>query len=251
MLNFEHLSINLGQKPIVNNLTLELPIKKCIGLLGANGAGKSTLLKAISQELTYQGSICWQGRNLANVPVSDRAKTMGFLTQHSYLNFAFSVEEVVLLGRMMHNTSNHENEKIVQELMVLFEIDHLAKNNYVLLSGGEKQRVHAARVWAQLYEEQKTKDKILLLDEPTSALDLKHQHLLLNQARIFAQANNIVIIVVHDLNLAARYCDHLLLLHDGHIIAQGAAPDVLTRENIKIVYDYDAKIIHDDCLIIQ
>lgn len=252
MLCFDHLNIRLGQRAVIEDLSLALPTKKCIGLLGANGAGKSTLLKAISQELPYQGRICWQEQDLSCWTTSQLSKKMGFLTQHSFLNFAFSVEEVVLLGRIMHSTSNQENERIARELMVLFEIDHLAKNNYVLLSGGEKQRVHAARVWAQLYEPKTIESKILLLDEPTSALDLKHQHLLLNQARVFAADNNIVIVVVHDLNLAARYCDCLLLLHNGQLVGQGQPKEVLTHENIKMVYDYDAKIIYDEArLIIQ
>ena len=250
MLCFEHLTIRFGQKTIIHDLQLNLANTQCIGLLGANGAGKSTLLRAISQEIAYQGKVCWQKKNLAKDSAADLARKISFLPQQNHLNFAFSAEEVVLLGRMMHPTGNKENKHIVAQIMAQFDIAHLAHNNYLQLSGGEKQRVHAARVWAQLYEEKQT-EKILLLDEPTSALDLKHQHLLLGQAKVCADEGNLVIVSVHDLNLAARYCDQLLLLHEGRILIQGKPVEVLTPEMINTVYDYQANVtIQDDRLMI-
>ncbi len=241
MLCFEHLSIRFGQKAIIHDLQLNLANKQCVGLLGANGAGKSTLLRAISQEIAYQGRVLWQKKDLADDSATDLARKMSFLPQQNHLSFAFCAEEVVLLGRMMHATGNKENKRIVAQIMAQFDIAHLAQDNYLQLSGGEKQRVHAARVWAQLYEE-KTTEKILLLDEPTSALDLKHQHLLLNQARVCADEGNLVIVSVHDLNLAARYCDQLLLLHEGRILVQGKPDEVLTPQTINTVYAYQASV---------
>ena len=246
MLVAERLSIRFGQNTIIHDMQLDLSSKQCIGLLGANGAGKSTLLRAISQEIVYQGCISWQGKNLADYSTLALARVMGFLPQQNYLGFAFTAEEVVLLGRMMHDTSNKENLRIVAHIMAQFDITHLSVKNYLQLSGGEKQRVHAARVWAQLYETEEKIAKILLLDEPTSALDLKHQHLLMAQAKEYAVDNNIVIVTVHDLNLAARYCDHLLLLHEGKLLVQGTATEVLTPEYIKIVYGYNAKVVRQD-----
>ncbi|WP_434778774.1 heme ABC transporter ATP-binding protein [Neisseria sp. Ec49-e6-T10] len=246
MLAFEQVSISYGTKPIIHSLSLNLSAGQCIGLLGANGAGKSTLLKAISQEIHYKGAIQWQAQNLKSFADDKRAKTMGFLPQHSGLSFAFTAYEVVMLGRMMHSTSNQRNREIVEDIMAKFDVLRLAKQSYLQLSGGEKQRVHAARVLAQLVDEDLKQAKILLLDEPTSALDLKHQHQLLSMAQQYAQKGHLVLVTLHDLNLAARYCTQLLLLSNGQLIANGTAQDVLTIEHIQAAYDYTASISCQD-----
>ena len=128
-------------------------------------------------------------------------------------------------------------------MMEQFDIAHLSKQNYLHLSGGEKQRVHAARVWSQLYYPNDQDTRLLLLDEPTSALDLRHQHQLLGLAKAFAGQGNLVLATLHDLNLAARYCDYLVLLHGAKVIAQGQPKAVLTPENIQTAYGYQAQVL--------
>ena len=243
MLTLKQLTVAFGDKTILNQIDLNLSGGQCVGLIGANGAGKSTLFKAISQEIGYQGAVCWQEHDLKEYSTQALARLMGVLPQTNHLTFPFTVEEVVLLGRMMHSTSNKENKAVVLAMMEKFDIVHLASQNYMHLSGGEKQRVHAARVWCQLYYPAGQTARILLLDEPTSALDLRHQHQLLGVARTFAEQGNLVLTTLHDLNLAARYCDYLVLLHQAKIIAQGAPKSVLTPENIQQAYGYHAQVI--------
>ena len=243
MLKLEQLTVAFGDRTILDQLDLNLSCGQCVGLIGANGAGKSTLFKSISQEIAYQGTVRWQEHDLRACSTQALACLMGVLPQTNHLTFPFTVEEVVLLGRMMHSTSNKENKAIVFAMMEKFDIVHLANQNYMHLSGGEKQRVHAARVWCQLYYPDDQRARILLLDEPTSALDLRHQHQLLGVARTFAGQGNLVLTTLHDLNLAARYCDYLVLLHKAQIIAQGAPKSVLTSENIQEAYGYQAQVI--------
>ncbi len=243
MLNLDQLTVAFGDKTILNQLNLNLSGGQCVGLIGANGAGKSTLFKAISQEIGYEGTAHWQTHDLKACSTQALARLMGVLPQTNHLTFPFTVEEVVLLGRMMHSTSNKENKAVALMMMEKFDIVHLAGQNYMHLSGGEKQRVHAARVWCQLYYPDDQIPRVLLLDEPTSALDLRHQHQLLAVARDYAQQGNLVLTTLHDLNLAARYCDYLVLLHEAKIIAQGQPKTVLIPENIQKAYGYQAQVI--------
>lgn len=158
------------------------------------------------------------------------------LPQNSTLSFAFTVQEVVDLGALPLALTRADTQVITQEMMEKVEVTHLSERLYPSLSGGEKQRVHFARVLTQISQTQD--QKILMLDEPTSALDLAHQHNTLKLARQMADEGAAVIVVLHDLNLAAQYSDCLIVLKDGKIQADGKPWDALTESMIQKVYGH-------------
>lgn len=240
MLHISDLHASVGKKLLLRDLQLQLQSGNCIGIIGANGAGKSSLLKAIGQDLRYQGTICWQRQNLTQLSPKQLAEQVVFLPQHSNLNFAFQVQEIVEMGLINPLLSKTEETTILQQAIADFDLTHLQQHNYLHLSGGEKQRVHSARIWAQINSSDTR--KIVLLDEPTSALDLKHQHVFLQLAQKLAAEKHLVILVLHDLNLAARYCNQLLLLHQGQILDYGDTTAMLTAKNIAILYDYQTEV---------
>ena len=216
---------------------IEIEAGKVTTLLGPNGAGKSTLLKALCQEIESQGHINYFGRDRTLWSPSTLAKHLAMLPQHSTLTFPFLANEVVELGGIPLQESNRALTKIAQEKMDTADVSHLADRLYPSLSGGEKQRVHLARVLTQLHH---SGDQcVLMLDEPTSALDLAHQHNTLKIARKMADEQNAaVIVVLHDLNLAAQYSDRLLVLKDGQLVCDGPPWDTLTPEMVEEVYGY-------------
>lgn len=158
-------------------------------------------------------------RELAQWEGMQRAQRLAVLPQASSLDFAFRVEEVVGLGRLPHQTGRSRDAQIVSAALAAADVGHLRDRSYLALSGGERQRVHLARVLAQLWPGQEGQS--LLLDEPTSALDPLHQHVTLQAIRAFAEQGVAVLVILHDLNLAARYCDRVLLLEGAALILWG------------------------------
>ena len=229
--------VKFGSKVILDNVSIEIEAGKVTTLLGPNGAGKSTLLKALCQEIESQGHIEYFGQERALWSPSTLAKHVAMLPQHSTLTFPFLANEVVELGGIPLQESNRAVTKIAQEKMDTADVSHLADRLYPSLSGGEKQRVHLARVLTQLHHS--GDQTVLMLDEPTSALDLAHQHNTLKVARKMADEQNAaVIVVLHDLNLAAQYSDRLLVLKDGQLVCDGPPWDTLTPEMVEEVYGY-------------
>lgn len=211
MLRVEALQIRRGRKIVLADVSLDLLPGQVLGVLGPNGAGKSTLLGALCGELPPdQGKVWLDQQELKGWSGSQRAQRLAVLPQSSTLDFAFRVEEVVGMGRLPHQTGRVRDEEIIQAALLAADVGHLSGRSYLALSGGERQRVHLARVMAQLWpgEEGQT----LLLDEPTSMLDPLHQHTTLQAIRTFADRGAAVLVILHDLNLAARYCDRILLL---------------------------------------
>lgn len=242
-ISVKNLTLSLGNKLILNNLSVNIETHKVTALLGPNGAGKSTLLKCLSRELNIpkDTQLEYFNQTISNWPKKQLPRHMGVLAQQSSLTFAFTVQEVVELGLLPLALSAQQAKQTVQENMHDVGIEHLAQRLYPTLSGGEKQRVHLARVLTQLTQ---SKDKtILMLDEPTSALDLAQQHNTLKLAKKLAQKGAAVIIVLHDLNLAAQYSDRVLVLAEGEIKADGAPWDALTSEMIEQVYGQKTLIV--------
>lgn len=244
VITLSNLNLKLSTKTILKDLSVRFKSGELSVVLGPNGTGKSSLLKMITREwksdkanaqISYFGQQAeqWQPENIA--------KHLGVLPQSSNLTFNFKVQEVVQLGGLTLSASDTEINMMVERNMQLTDISHLADRLYPSLSGGEKQRVHFARVLTQL--EQSGEQKILLLDEPTAALDLSHQHKTLALAKQLAEQGAAVIIVMHDLNLAAQYADRLLMLNQGTIVADGSPWQVLTEHNIASVYNWDVTIM--------
>ncbi|MDH4580448.1 heme ABC transporter ATP-binding protein [Pseudomonas sp. BN415] len=241
MLCAEQLDVLRGSKHVLAGVDLALQPGEVLGVLGPNGAGKSTLLGALCGEVpAASGAVSLDGRALGDWNGPQRARRLAVLPQSSTLNFAFRVEEVVAMGRMPHDTGREQDAEVVAQALHAADASHLAGRSYLALSGGERQRVHLARVLAQLWPG--GSGQILLLDEPTSMLDPLHQHTTLQAVRAFAERGVAVLVILHDLNLAARYCDRLLLLADGRPYVMGTPDQVLQAEPLKAVFGLEVLV---------
>jgi iron complex transport system ATP-binding protein len=241
MLRTQNLQIRRGRKIVLTDITLELKPGEVLGVLGPNGAGKSTLLGALCGELrAHQGSVWLDERELSDWMGTARAQRLAVLPQVSTLDFAFRVEEVVGMGRLPHQSGRLRDDEIVAAALHAADAGHLSGRSYLALSGGERQRVHLARVLAQLWPGEA--GQTLLLDEPTSMLDPLHQHTTLQAVREFANRGAAVLVILHDLNLAARYCDRLLLLEGGRPVALDTPEQVLRPEPLKAVFGLEVLV---------
>ena len=244
----ENITYQVDEKTkLVSDISLELKPSKVVGVIGPNGAGKSTLLKLLSGELEpTQGRIRFNNQHLSRLTSRERAIHLGVLPQSTHVNFDFKVHDIVMLGRLPHaeNSSRKIDFDIVWNCLEMTDTDRLAGRRFNTLSGGEKQRVHLARVLAQLHVNlhESLDDRVLLLDEPTTALDLSHQHRVLEIVQNVAKRNASVLIILHDLNLASQYSDEINLLCCGEMMAKGPAKEVLRSELIRRVYGVEAQI---------
>lgn len=241
VIHLKNLSLTLGKRTILKNISADFKAGELTILLGPNGTGKSSLLKLITQEYPSNGDIHFFGDHVDQWKPRLLAKHLGVLPQSSSLTFNFSVKEVVELGGIPLACSAEHVQEIAKQNMLATDISHLAERAYPSLSGGEKQRVHLARVLTQLA--QSNNKKVLLLDEPTSALDLSHQHKTLLLAKRLVSEGAAVIIVMHDLNLAAQYADRVMILNEGSIAADGSPWEVLTQEIIAEIYHWKVQVI--------
>jgi iron complex transport system ATP-binding protein len=226
MLEIRNLNFAYGKNAVLRGINFSAKAGEFISIIGPNGAGKSTLIKMIDGILsTAQSEILLDGKSISDFSRKDLAQKIAYLPQESKFSFAYTVREVVMMGRFPYLkgvfTYSAEDFHIVREMMDLMEINRFAERNFNELSGGEKQRVLIASALAQ-------QPKIILLDEPTSALDLHHQiaiyHIL---KKLQKQQNLTIIVVTHDINLAAQYCERMTLMGNGMIIRDGEPKSVL------------------------
>lgn len=222
----------------LRGLSLTLDSGELVGIVGPNGSGKSTLVRALSRALKPgTGSILLNGTDLyGETSAREAAKGIGVVQQETGEAFGFTVRDVVLMGRSPHiprrpfSTESAHDHAIADEAMRVTGVETLADRLMVELSGGERQRVVLARALAQ-------EPGVILLDEPTAHLDLKHQREVLAIVKQLSEKmGRAVLAVLHDLNLAAAYCDRLVLMKDGAVLAQGTVSEVLTQENVKAAY---------------
>ncbi len=247
MLEARDITVQIGEKRLVDGVNVQLNAGEVLAICGPNGAGKSTLLRVLCGETPpTQGEVRVHGERLGDWKPSELAKQRALLHQQSLLTFPFLVEEVVSLGRFPYRTAE-QDDQIVHECLEQVGMAEFRDRTYTTLSGGEKQRVQLARVLAQLTNEDE-KSKLLLLDEPTSALDLPHQESTLSIAKHYAKPqNHAVAVVLHDLNLAAAWADRMLFLNDGKMVCEGPPHDTISPENIQQIYGLDTHIIaHPD-----
>ncbi|MDZ5604414.1 heme ABC transporter ATP-binding protein [Pseudomonas sp. RP23018S] len=241
MLELQGLHLRRGSTDVLRGIDLQLHSGQVLGVLGPNGAGKSSLLSVLCGELTPSvGRVSLQGRALANWAGQARARCLAVLPQVSSLGFSFSVEEVVALGRLPFDTGAQHDRQVVEAALQAADAWHLCGRSYLELSGGERQRVHLARVLAQLWPGEA--GTTLLLDEPTSMLDPLHQHTILQAVREMADRGAAVMVILHDLNLAARYCDRILLLAQGTCHALDTPAQVLTPQALRAVFGIDVLV---------
>ncbi|BCX81298.1 iron complex transport system ATP-binding protein [Methylomarinovum caldicuralii] len=210
---------------------------------GPNGAGKSTLLKVLSGEWSPSAGRVWLADTLLQrwTPRA-LARRRAVLPQRSDLQFSFTALEVVLMGRIPHTTPGDYNLAVARTAMALTDIQALAMRQYPTLSGGERQRVQLARVLAQIWND--NGPRWLFLDEPTAPLDLAHQHRILASLRHFARRHRVgILIVLHDLNLAAAYSDRIMILAAGRKVAEGAPAEVLQEPLLSEVFAWPVKVL--------
>ena len=243
-LDVRDIDLRMGRKLLLRRVSLSLRPGEVVAVLGPNGAGKSSLLKVMAGEHRVDhGVLRLNNRDHRQWTPGRIAQLVGVLPQHSLLMFPFSVTEVVSLGRIPHRTGRVRDAEIAQLAMARVDVAHLADSLYPSLSGGEKQRVQLARVLAQIWEDTGLGHRYLLLDEPTAALDIAHQHHTLTLARTLAGAGIGVLTVLHDLNLAARYADRIVLMNHGVVVAQGRVEEILTPATLRPVFNVDIDVI--------
>ncbi|MCH5321523.1 MAG: ABC transporter ATP-binding protein [Eubacterium sp.] len=226
-LSVENLTFSYGKKRAIENITLSVDKGEFVGLIGPNGSGKSTVLKNVYRALTPDsGKIVLDGENLLKMPYKKSAIKMAVVGQENELPFDFSVEEIVAMGRTPHkkifDIDNANDRAIVHHALEHLGMENMAKRSYMSLSGGEKQRVIIARAIAQ-------ESDFLILDEPTNHLDISYQMQIFD---FIKRLNVTVLSAIHDLNMAALYCDRIYAFKDGKIVLQGTPEEVLTSENI-------------------
>lgn len=264
MLQAHGIAVQRGERQILSDIDLSLPAGLVIGVLGANGAGKSTLLAALAGELSPSaGRITLNGRPLSAWPAVELASCRAVLPQSPSLQFDLPVATVIGMGAYPHarhtrteaprtdsrdkaQAAMAEDQRILQRVLALADVQDLYGRRYRLLSGGEQQRVQLARVLYQLLLARQGHDeyRVLMLDEPTASLDPRHQLQLLSAVHTLAHEENVAaLVIMHDLNLAAGCCDRLLLLGQGRVAACGTPAQVLTPDTLRQVYGVEATVL--------
>lgn len=233
------LRVAIGGTPILEDISFSVEPGTWTGLLGPNGSGKTTLLRAISGLLEFEGSLSLDGRPVATWTRRALAQRLAFVRQSHAIAFDFRVLDLVLLGRAPHKSLlsvyNHEDEQHALDALHRVDLDGLAERSFHSLSGGEQQRVFLAQALVQ-------KADILILDEPTTYLDVHHQYEFLGHVLTLVDAGKTVIGAFHDLELAARFSDNLLVLDRGRLAAQGSPEKVLTRDLLAQVFRMEADV---------
>ena len=242
-LKIKEVEFSYTSVPILKDVCIELAVSEMLGVVGPNGAGKSTLIKCIDRILKPQrGSILLDGRDIKEMRLMELAKKMGYIPQSGHHSFPATVFDTVLMGRRPHlswRASERDIEKVLETLQML-NIEELAMRDINELSGGQLQKVFLARALAQGPD-------VLLLDEPTSNLDIKHQLEVMDIIKNIVREKKIsAIMAIHDLNLASRYADRIIMMNSGKIFAAGNPNSVLTPDNIKWVYGVEATVNYND-----
>lgn len=242
-----HISLDIRGKKLLDNVNLVLEPGKFTAVVGPNGAGKSTLLKVLANEhSSYEGTVLLNGKNINKYKAKELSLVRAVLPQSTTVQFAFTVSQIVALGRHAHRSTQRENKGILEEVMSVTGVDVFANRQYMSLSGGEKQRVQLARVLAQVWEEAMY-PRYILLDEPTSSLDIMQQQNIFNLAQTACHRNIGVMAVVHDLNLAVQFADHLYFMRNGKVVTSGDAKKVFTKANIEETFCCRVNVYHDAC----
>lgn len=231
--SFQNIAVRLGGKQILDGVSLETREGRVTGIVGPNGSGKSTLIKTLFGIAHKEsGDIFLKGANISALSRRQIARQVGYVGQETSCVFDFTVTEVVEMA--LYNRRGG-SRKIVEAALEELGISHLAHNSILTLSGGERKMVFLARAIAQGAD-------TIILDEPTNHLDIQHQMFILDYLK---QSGKTVLIVLHDLNMAALYCDELYVLQQGKVVCSGPPSQVLTTELIREVYRVDAEMFTD------
>lgn len=242
LLEIKKLSFDIGDKKILDNLIFNIERGSFCSIIGPNGSGKTTLLKHILNILKPEkNTVFIEEKEIEGYSIRERAKKIAWVPQDMGVDYDYSVEDIVLMGRTPYlskfQEESIEDMSIIEKAMKATNTLHLRNKNIRYLSGGERQRVIIARALAQ-------EGQILLMDEPTSHLDIQHQIEIMDTVKKQNSDRNLTVVaVLHDLNIAASYSDYLILLHNGRILAEGSPEEVLTVANVKSAYNISCSIV--------
>jgi len=236
-LKVDNIQVALSGTDIIKDISLHVDSGQFVGIIGPNGCGKSTLLKSIYKVIKpKQGSVFLDEKDVLKSSVKSISKTMGVVGQFNDMSFDFTVHEMVMMGRTPHKSlmesNNNDDYEIVNAALKKVDLISYSNRSYITLSGGEKQRVILARAIAQ-------QPKFLILDEPTNHLDIKYQLQILSIVKSLKIGT---LAALHDLSLAAAYCDILYVVKRGKIVTSGSPNEILTKELIREVYEIDCEI---------
>lgn len=250
MLHAENISYSIDGKNLIHNVSVTFEPGKLSLIIGPNGAGKSTLIKTICHQLhPTSGKVHYNGRELSNYSDMELARIRAVLSQNIELAFPMKVWEVVMMGRYPHFTGQPgpRDEQACDEAMHFFDVSDMSQRDYMTLSGGEKQRVHFARVATQIWYPIEDTCRYLMLDEPLTFLDVQYQFHFMDKIKSLLKQNDLVVIgVVHDLDLASKYADQIILLSGGDVLSKGNKYEVLTCENIKCAFGIEPVLMQND-----
>lgn len=243
-LNIKNLSFAYKKDlKILDDISISLEQGNILGILGPNGTGKTTFIKCINRiHEPLEGEIIFEDRNLRALKHEDVAKIIAYVPQYINTSFSMSVIDAVMMGRLPYAKRSYleDDKRIVFDVIRSMELEDFAFRNIRELSGGERQRVFVARALAQ-------NPKMIILDEPTSSLDLHNQLFILRTIEKVAREKNITIVMtIHDLNLAAMFCDKILMLKNKKIFAYGSTDEVLTEDNVNTMYKVNTKITEEE-----
>ena len=240
MIEIKNVSYKIGEQQILNNVSLNIPQNGITALIGANGAGKSTLLSLMARlRPLVSGSIVYNGRDLASTPTAEVAKILSILTQENSIHSRISVRDLLMFGRFPYHKGQPklEDYAIIDNAINQFQLHDLAQRYLTELSGGQRQRALIAMVFCQQTE-------YVLLDEPLNNLDMYYARQLMQLLRqLTHEHNRTTVVVLHDINMAAAYADHVVAMKQGQVLFSGCPDEVFTVENIKLLFDMDVDVL--------
>jgi len=238
-----NVNLKIGQQQILSDVCLNVGAGKVMGVLGPNGAGKTSLLKMLSGQLASHYSVSWNNKTLTDYDPMSLAKQIAVVNQLNESVFALDLYQIVRMGLLPHRSllsrQTLHDDKSISDAISRVGLENKVKQSFNSLSGGEQQRGLIARALVQ-------KAALIILDEPVNHLDIYYQHQVLKLLRSLAHKLNITVVMsLHDLNLAANYCDHLCLLDAGKMVAQGSPEQVLTSQRLQQVFKIPCQIRHE------